>query len=274
MGARIVTLNCWNVSEPLVERAAVIRAGLAALAPEVVAFQEIVVRDDGFDQGALLLDAARYFRVFGPAFRWDGDGGMLPHDGDGGGFGNLIASVWPIVRSEVRRLPGGDGDEPRTAIGALLETPAGVLPVVTTHLDWERDHGWVRERQVVALDRFAREWARGGDLPPILLGDFNARPDATEMRYLRGLASLEGRSTYWQDAWEMAGSPHPGFTWDNRNRFASYAGEPNERIDYILVGHPDDLGRGRIETAGLAFEEPSVGVYASDHFGVVADVRM
>src|SRR5262249_29433511 len=135
MGARIVTLNCWNVSEPLVERVAVIRAGLAALAPDVVPFQEIIVPDDRFDPGPL-LDGARCFRVFGPAFRWDGDGGMLPHDGDGGGFGNLIGSVWPIVRSEVRRLPGGDGDEPRTAIAALLETPAGVLPVVTTHLDW------------------------------------------------------------------------------------------------------------------------------------------
>src|SRR5262245_46157209 len=109
MAATVLTLNCWSVAEPLVERTAVFRAALAATAPDVVALQEIVVRED-LDQGAVLLADRSYFRVFGAAFRWDAQGRMLAHDRDGGGgFGNLIASVWPIVRSEVRRLPGGDG---------------------------------------------------------------------------------------------------------------------------------------------------------------------
>src|SRR5262249_21939916 len=214
-----------------------------------------------------------YVRVCGAAFRWDAQGRMLAHDRDGGGgFGNLTASVWPIVRSEVRRLPGGDGSEPRTALAALLQTPGGLLPVVTTHLDWEFDLGWLRERQVVALDRFAREWARDADRPPILLGDLNARPDSTEMRFLRGLTSLDGRSTYWQDAWEVGGDGGPGLTWDNRNRFASYAAEPDRRIDYVLVGSPDGLGRGRIAGAGLAFAEPGGDVVARDPLGGVAEV--
>jgi endonuclease/exonuclease/phosphatase family metal-dependent hydrolase len=274
MSAKVLTLNCWNVSEPLEARTELIRAGVEGLAPDVVAFQEIVVRDDGFDQGRLFLEGGRWFRVFGPAFRWDGHGRLLPRDGDGGGFGNLIASVWPIVRSEVHPLPGREGDEPRSVLGALVETPAGLLPVLTTHLDWEFDHGFVRERQVVALDRFAREWSRGADLPPILVGDFNAHPDATEMRFLRGLASLDGGSTYWQDAWEIAGGGGPGLTWDNRNRFASYACEPDRRIDYVLVGAPDQLGRGHVEAARLVLCEPVADVFPSDHYGLLVDVQL
>src|SRR5262245_14565939 len=206
---RVFTLNCWGVGAPLEERMAIIQRGMITLRPDVAAFQEVIVRGDGFDQGSLLLGKADYFRVFGPAFGWNDEGAMVSPDHGGGGFGNLIASRWTIARSEVRRLPGREGDEPRAMLGALIETPDGLLPVLTTHLDWEFDHGYVRERQVVAVDEFARDLARTADLPPVLMGDFNAHPDSTEMRFLRGLASLEGRSTYYQDAWEL-GRPREG----------------------------------------------------------------
>jgi endonuclease/exonuclease/phosphatase family metal-dependent hydrolase len=120
------------VSEPLGERMAIIRSGLAAVDPDVAAFQEVVVRSDGLDQGALLLDGSSHFRVFGPAFRWNDDGAVLPHDREGSAFGNLIAARWPIVHNEVRRLPGQEGDEPRAVLAALIDTPAGLLPALTT----------------------------------------------------------------------------------------------------------------------------------------------
>ena len=270
---RVLTLNCWNVSEPFEERMALIRSELASEEPDVLAFQEVVVRRDGFDQGRLLLSQGDFARVFGPAFSWDDGGAMVAHAPDGTGFGNLIASRWPVVRSTVRRLPGTEGGEPRALTAALLASPAGLLPVVTTHLDWELHHGHVRQRQVLALDAFVREWAAEGDLPPVVLGDFNAHPDSDEMRFLRGLATLDGRSTYFQDAWEVAGAG-AGHTWDDRNRFAALAWEPSRRIDYVLVGPPTPEGRGRIESARLAFETPRRDVFASDHFGVVVDVRL
>jgi endonuclease/exonuclease/phosphatase family metal-dependent hydrolase len=183
-------------------------------------------------------------------------------------------SRWPIVHTDVRQLPGREGAEPRTVLAALVETPAGLVPVLTTHLDCEFDAGWVRERQVLLLDQLARELSRRAELPPLVLGDFNAHPDSTEMRFLRGLASLEGRSTYFQDAWEAAGPGGPGCTWDNRNRFAACAYEPNRRIDYILVGAPGAGGRGQVVSSRLAFDQPVGDLFASDHFGVLADLRL
>jgi len=271
---RVLTINCWNVSEPMLSRMAIVRRGLESLDVDIVGFQEMVVRCDGLDQGAMVVDGSGYFRVFGPAFRWNHDGAMLAHDDEGSAFGNLIASRWPIRGSVLRRLPGTEGGEPRTALGALIETPHGVVPVVTTHLDWEFRHGWVRERQVRAVDELARELAAEAELPPILLGDFNAHPDSTEMRFLRGLASIDGCSTYFQDAWEIAGGGGPGYTWDNRNRFAAYAYEPDRRIDYVLVGPPDAHGRGLVQAARLVFDRPEDDVFASDHFGLVAELRL
>ena len=48
------------------------------------------------------------------------------------------------------------------------------------------------------------------------------------------------------------------------------------RIDYVFVGswhaHPDAYCR--IEAATLAFDQPTDGIWPSDHFGVVADVEI
>jgi endonuclease/exonuclease/phosphatase family metal-dependent hydrolase len=270
----ILTLNCWGVGTPVEERMAIIQQGMAHMRPDVATFQEVIVRRDGFDQGALLVEGTGYSRVFGPAFSWSDEGVMVAQSDASGGFGNLIASRWPIVLSEGWQLPGREGDEPRGVLGALIETVYGVLPVVTTHLDWEFDHGCVRERQVLVVDDFARDLARRADLPPIVTGDFNAHPDSTEMRHLRGLASLDGRSTYFQDAWEIGGPGGRGCTWDNRNRFATYAHEPDRRIDYVLVGAPDERGRGMVASARLVFDEPTGEVFASDHFGLLAEIRV
>jgi endonuclease/exonuclease/phosphatase family metal-dependent hydrolase len=273
---RVLTLNCWNVSEPFAARMALIRAGIAALQPDLIGLQEIVVRRDGFDQGARILDGLGYHCVYGAAFRWSEAGTVLPHDGDGDAFGNLIAARWPIGRSAVQPLPGAEIGERRSAVAALVQTPEGSVPFITTHLNWKFHQGAVRERQVVALADFMHEWARGSAFPPIVVGDLNAEPDSTEVRFLGGLTSLDGRRTYLQDAWRVAGDGGPGFTWDNRNPFAAMAYEPNRRIDYILVGLADPVrnGRGGIEAARLALHEPTDGVYPSDHFGLLADVRI
>jgi endonuclease/exonuclease/phosphatase family metal-dependent hydrolase len=94
------------------------------------------------------------------------------------------------------------------------------------------------------------------------------------MRYLRGLASIDGRSTYYHDAWEIGGLDGAGFTWDNRNDFASHSCEPDRRIDYVLVRSLDSIGRGRVIGARLVFDEAVDGTFASDHFGVLADIRV
>jgi len=273
---RVATLNCWNVMGPFDARAKLVRAGIAAIEPDVMGMQEIVVRRDGFDQAAIQLDGLGYDHVHGPALRWTEHDPCLPHDADeGDAFGNAIASRWPIRRHAVRALPGVETGERRSVLGAIVETPAGTLPFVTTHLNWRVDAGHVRERQVVAVADFVREWAAGADLPPVLVGDLNAEPDSTEIRFLCGLTSLGGRSVYFQDAWRVAGGGGPGRTWDNRNPFAALGHERDRRLDYVLVGTPDAAsGRGWVESARLAFDEPVDGVFPSDHFGVVAEIRV
>jgi len=273
MPIRVLTLNCWNVSEPFAPRVALVRAEIERLRPDLVGLQEIVARRDGFDQAGMILDDLGYHRVFGAAHRWDESGTLSADHPGGDALGNVVASRWPVRLSRLEALPGRETGEHRSALGALVETPAGIVPFVTTHLNWRYDHGVVRERQVVALADFVRRVAGTAEFPPIVVGDLNADPDSTEIRFLCGLASLGGRSVYFQDAWRVTHPGDPGFTWDNRNRFAAATFEPDRRIDYVLVGRATADGRGRVESAALAFTEPAAGVFPSDHFGLVVDVR-
>jgi endonuclease/exonuclease/phosphatase family metal-dependent hydrolase len=269
---RVLTLNCWNVSEPYAARMAVARAAVEELAPDLIGLQEVVVRRDGLDQADDLLGRLGYHTAYAPAFRWT-ERGHVALAADGDAFGNLVASRWPIAAWERRALPGDELDERRCALAAQIDAPFGRIPFICTHLAWRFEHGALRERQVRVVDALARESTRDAGFPPIIVGDLNADPDANEIRYLCGLAALEGRSTYYQDAWRVRGAGS-GFTWDNRNAYTALMFEPDRRLDYILVGLADVTGRGWIERVALACTDPVEGVWASDHLGVVADIRI
>ncbi len=212
----------------------------------------------------------------------------------GGGLvmGNGLLSRHPIVESQGFRLPGAESGETRSLLYAVVETPFGLLPVFVTHLNWKWHQGSVRLRQVKYIaDRIAeleppldREEvaslpASATDrLPPVLLGDFNAEPDSDEIRFLRGLHTLDGTSVYFADAWHWGGDGSPGYTFDRRNDFAARSNEPHRRIDYVFVRGPDEWLRGEPQRTRVAFHEPQSRpdgpVWPSDHFGLVTELSV
>ena len=184
--------------------------------------------------------------------------------------GNAILSRWPIEATEVRPLTPLDApDEGR----CLVHARTAGLDVFCTHLNWQYHHGYIREAQVLKVVGTIEAQADAtSPFPPILCGDLNANPDSDEIRFLCGLASLEGRSAFFQEAWRVAGGTGPGYTWDNRNSFAALDREPDGRIDYIFVGWRRDSGAGRVESARVVCDRSLTGTFASDHFGVMAEI--
>lgn len=259
MPLRVATLNIWNRLGPWEQRLPAIRAAVAAEAADVLALQEVVSMD-GFDQAALIAADHGYTVVHGRHSE-----ARLP-------IGNAVLTRFPVLRSEVFDLPTGDTIERRSLLFAELSAPFGKLPFFTTHLNWRLSEGHVREQQVrFVADTIARLCPEDGAFPPILAGDFNADPDADEIRFLRGLTSLGGTSTYFADAFALAGEG-PGITFARRNPFAALLREPDRRVDYVFARLDDDRRRGEPLAARVAFDALHEGVYPSDHFGVVADL--
>jgi endonuclease/exonuclease/phosphatase family metal-dependent hydrolase len=189
-------------------------------------------------------------------------------------FGNAALSRWPIASSRAIPLPTGATDERRSLVLAEIGSPHGVIPFFVTHLNWKFHHGVVRERQVVAIADHVKALAPTTGLPPVLVGDFNAEPEAAEIRFLKGLQSLEGKSTFFADCFALAGEG-PGITYDStRNPFAAPTHEYPRRIDYVFVRGPDKQARGKPLSARVVMEEVHGGIAATDHYGVFAEVSI
>lgn len=264
MPVKVLTLNLWNRSGPYEARKLRIRQWIDRLQPDLIGFQE-AMRGDGFDQVGEILAGLDHEVAYARASVWEGTE-----------FGNAVASRWPITDTEILRLPHLDSGEERCAVSVSIDAPVGEVSFTCTHLNWKLHHGFIREAQVVPLCEMALRRRPTGGFPPIVVGDFNAEPESTEIRYVKGLASLHDRSVMFYDAWEIAGDGGPGYTWSNRNAFAAIALEPERRIDYIFTGYPirdgDEYGYGKVTTCRVVCDDEDDGVWPSDHFGVYAEL--
>ena len=265
---RVATLNIWNRQGPWEARARLIRRDLEALAPDAIGLQEVLRFEtaDAPDQAKELADGLGYQTAFGSA--WEIGGGLH--------FGNAILSRHPIADVQSWRLPDEGSDETsRSLLYAVIEHPEGRVPLFVTHLHWKFHHGYVRVKQVAFIAEKVMELAPvGKGHPPILVGDLNAPPDADEIRFLKGLHVVDGKSVFFNDAWTFAGPGGPGYTFDRENAYTLANREESRRIDYVFVRGPDREGRGEPKRTALAFTAPEGDVWPSDHYGVVCDLTI
>jgi endonuclease/exonuclease/phosphatase family metal-dependent hydrolase len=261
---KLLTLNIWNRQGPWDRRLALIRAGLAAHDPDIVGLQEVLRSDaDGSDQAReIAADTALAHTTFGSAW----------HIGGPVHLGNAVLSRWPIRETRAWSLPTAPGKETHGFLYCRIEAPFGEVPVFVAHLSWRLHHGHFRLAQVQDIAARVKELAPLGGFPPVVMGDFNAEPDADEMRYLRGLTPLGGACTYLADCWHVLGDG-PGHTWSRANPYAARSHEPSRRLDYIYVRGPDRRLCGEPLVARVVFDEPVDGVWPSDHFGVYAEIQ-
>ena len=261
---RVLTLNLWGAEPPLERRLQLCAEGIRALAPDVVALQEVQDRPDVPNTAATLARATGLTHVFAPAVAFRG-----------GHEGLALLSRLPIQTHTAVPLPHATTEEARLLLSAGLDVGGATLWVHTTHLNYRLQHGRQREDQVMAIE--AAVAARESTVPQILLGDFNARPEADEIRWLVGLTTLGERRAMFQDAWAQIHPGEPGWTWSATNPQAAalaFLG-PNRRLDYIFVTPARRDGRARIHDCRMVFDHPDAdGVYASDHFGLLADVQI
>jgi hypothetical protein len=93
--------------------------------------------------------------------------------------------------------------------------------------------------------------------------------------FLTGRQSLDGTSVCYRDAWESANPSDPGATSTPDNPLVADWDWPFRRLDYILVRCGEHGGPTLIIRAcSRVFDQPVEGVWASDHFGVVADLSL
>jgi endonuclease/exonuclease/phosphatase family metal-dependent hydrolase len=262
---RVLTLNIWGEQPPLDPRMRGIIDGIRELKPDVVALQEVREIPGVLpNQAHTIASALAMEHHHASATPWGG-----------GVEGLALLSRFPIRERMVRQLPHASVDERRIVLGITVDTPVGAFSAFTTHLNYRLSHGNIREAQIVAGEALVAETA--SELPKVYMGDFNATPDSDEIRYLRGLHSIDGKRVYYQDAFERRHPTEAGYTWARANPFTERLRwlALDRRIDYIFLSAMRKDGRGVVQDCRIVLDRPDPdGHFPSDHFGLMADIQV
>jgi endonuclease/exonuclease/phosphatase family metal-dependent hydrolase len=224
----MASILTWNIQCGLgcdgrVDLARIARVAQAMGDSDVLCFQEVARGDPGIAGGAdqvaeLQALFPQHQAFFGAALDRAGASGQRRH------FGNLLLSRLPVLQVHFHLLPhpaeGGIKHMQRQAIEAVIETRAGPLRIVTTHLEYySAAH---RAAQIGRLRALQAEVAENEARPPkpaaspydpvprpaalVLCGDLNFLPHEDEYRALFAPPLL--------DAWRSArgDEPHPPST--------------------------------------------------------------
>jgi endonuclease/exonuclease/phosphatase family metal-dependent hydrolase len=164
-----------------------------------------------------------------------------------------------------------DPRQGRAVVLAEIKTPTGLLAIFTTHLSsaWARSD--LRQAQLEEVVTYMREQAGHGFA--LLTGDFNAPPMSDEVRRLTGWSTAYHPGFALIDAWAYVRPLDPGWTWTRQNPITAENHEPDCRIDYILAAPPEADGRGEPVAVATIGANPLGEVWASDHLGVLAELR-
>ena len=193
------------------------------------------------------------------------------------GFANAVLARWPVHALADEALPRGDGAPGhRRVVAAAVDSPWGLWPVASAHLDHRFDESSTRVLQASHLLELASTW-RGDptiDLPVVLGGDLNAVPDSDEVRLLTGRRSGVPGIVF-SDAWEQCGGGD-GATWLRANPNSADSAWPDRRIDYVMVTWPRPKPTGN----PISARRTAVGpvpvdgdmIWASDHAAVIVEL--
>ncbi len=280
---RVVTLNFWGTEPPLDRRLDLAIRQLRDLAPDVICLQEVRPLDGklGTTTAHTIAAALGLVAHYAVACEWDDHPKLAP------GQEGLAILAREIVSTRTQALPEPRPADSRLLLSAQVATDAEPVWIHTTHLHYRLDDGVAREKQVLAIDAAIRDLRTDTSPPQILCGDMNATPDSDEMRFLRGLTTLAGRRTHFQDAWlRLHREPSPGegpahgITWSSENRFTRplRSLDIDRRIDYVYVTSRKKDGRGTIHGSRVVLTDREGdgedSICASDHYGVLADVQV
>jgi endonuclease/exonuclease/phosphatase family metal-dependent hydrolase len=251
----IVTLNTWKNGGNYPRRLQLMADQLKALAPDLVALQEVFAAPEAGAHTGDTLAAALAMDHIHEAAR----PGQRRHEEDEvkSTSGLSLLSRIPIDSHQRLELPADSGGE-RVAIAAWTAWNDVRIAIVALHLTYQPDAHALRRRQLTNVVEDVAGRAAADAI--VLAGDFNAEPDAPPLIWLR-----ESSGFSVSDAWDAAGGPHPTMT-----EPPGGATIGSRCIDHILLLQPFGRPAATFIAADRVLDRPDAGILPSDHAGLRA----
>jgi len=250
----VLNLNVWNISEPLEQRMSLLVAGITALKPDIICFQEISPHPKLLrPQSEIVAQACGIAHHRYAATR----------EREGREEGLAILSRFPLANPTSLPLPAFPDDEARQVFICETDIESHRVLIANTHLASPLKMIRERELQATSLNCAIREHRRQASAAAVILcGDFNDEADSPAVQAVLG----GGRGRV--DAFAARGSESPGHTFTSKNPYVDGAIWPDGRIDYLFV-------EGELEPVScrIVFDGRAGLEIASDHFGLFCTLR-
>jgi endonuclease/exonuclease/phosphatase family metal-dependent hydrolase len=258
---RFVTWNVlWRFDPDWRSREHAIMTVLDALRPDVLGLQECWATQDASQAGVVAERFGMHAAFLAPSLP------PVPHHPDRADHAGVMMGVGLVSRYPIRAAVRHDLSVSHrqvapTALEARIDHPESPLDVIVAATEWEPAYA---DDHLAQTERLAAILAAGeGGVPRFLLADLNCDGSQAEFQPFTDVAD---------DTWELGGGDPNAVTLSSAVPFAPLEAtkEIDRRVDHILVRRRE----GVTVEAAFTVGEPVGYVYPSDHFPVVADVRL
>lgn len=260
-GVRLVTWNVlWRFEPDWRARGRGILTTLERLQPDLVGLQECWGIEHGSQADVVAERLGLHAAFLAPSLPPVPQPPEHPEQA-GVLMGVGFASRWPLRRVIRHVLPVSHRQVAPVALEAEVGHPDAAFRVIVAATEWEPAYAADHLAQTTTLAELLGDPARLG--PAFLLADLNCDASQPEFAPLTAVAD---------DTWELGGGDPRAVTLSSAVPFAPLEAvkEIDRRVDHVLVRRGDGI---EVDAVSIV-DEPIDGRYPSDHFPVVADVRV
>ena len=257
MMVKVLTINTWKCDGDYDQRLLLLRDQIAATGADIIFIQEAFRTPDlSYCTLRYLAQSLRYYYSFVPARRKKRKINNVVRDSFSG-LGML--SRFPFHNSENIVLPSTLRDGGRSAQLEIVHAYGKKILLANIHLSFLRERDNLKVQQ---LERILNKLVEveGVDLYCIG-GDFNSVPNSKTIEYLKSYSFIR-----FMDVFDLSNDTveNPITFWDPFNKSGA-------QIDYIFFGVNKGDEFPLVHSAEVALNESNaLGIFPSDHFGVLA----
>jgi endonuclease/exonuclease/phosphatase family metal-dependent hydrolase len=257
---RLVTWNVlWRFEPDWRARERGIRATLERLRPDVLGLQECWGTEET-TQAQVIAEWLGMHAAYAAPSLPPAPAPTEHSDQAGVRLGVGLVSRYAIGQLERHELPVSHRQVAPVAVEARIEHPESPFDVIVAATEWEPEYA---DDHLAQTRRLAELLSLDAGVPRFLLADLNC--DATQ-------AEFTPLATVADDTWEVGGGEPDAVSLSSTVPFAPLEAtkEIDRRVDHVLVRRGSEV---TVDAASV-IDAPVDGLYPSDHFPVVADVRL
>ncbi len=259
---KVATINILFDLEEWMLRRELLVSGLAAEQADLIALQEVKLPED---TGAWLAEQLQMPYVY--LVPRTNAAGQPPHDGI------AILSRHPFVHQEMLTLQG----QGRVAQYVQVRVDGQPFVLCNGHYYWYPGSHPERDAQVQQVIHWLGQLSP--ELPIVAVGDFNGTPDTSAIALMRQHFQSAYAAHHGQEPEYTCPTPLARRSWQKllrhtlRNLLANRTLKPwRGTLDYIFVNQ-----HLQVQNCQLILNQPDPNrrtLYPSDHFGIMAELKM